>query len=118
MAGDASSSWLTITDLADRIGVSDTTIRNWRRAYGALIPEAVGTDGVRRYPPAPFERIAVLRQRNLPPAAIRAALASSDAPVEPPAPEDREERLLALLERIATDVRRIADHLDPPAEDA
>jgi len=102
--------YLTIAELAGRLGVSDSTIRNWRRAYRDWIAERMGADGVRRYPLARFELVAMLRSRNLPPAEIRAALNEQrdDLPTE-----TAEDRMLALLEQIAADVRRIADHLAP-----
>jgi hypothetical protein len=45
--GDA---WLTRMELAGRLGVSEGTIRNWRAAFGDLIPSRVGRDRIRRYP--------------------------------------------------------------------
>lgn len=113
MADDASS-FLTITELADRLGVSESTIRNWRHAYRDLIPVKVGRDGFRRYSLARFRYVAMLRGRNLPPAEIRAALAEQEG--ETTQAETFESRVLAYLERIATAVERIADRMEHPED--
>jgi DNA-binding transcriptional MerR regulator len=103
----AEAGWMTVAELADRLGVSESTVRNWRRAFRDQIPERVGPDTYRRYSLATFERIAAMRARNLPPAAIRASLEREADDEQPLASTD--ERLLILLERIAVALERIAD---------
>lgn len=105
---DDSASFLSIAALAARIGVSESTIRNWRRAGRNAIVVKIGSDGVRRYPLGTFERIAVMRERGVALGNIEAALSTED---DTPLVEGS--RVIELLEQIAQDVRRIADHLDP-----
>lgn len=106
------ATFLTVAELADRLGVSASTIRNWRRAYGDLIPSTVGRDGLHRYSRAAYETVAVLRRRNLPLSAIRSSLREQDAaPEEEPRPS-YEERQVAALERIAAAAERIASRLE------
>jgi DNA-binding transcriptional MerR regulator len=107
-------SWLTIAELAGRLAVSESTIRNWRRRYAGLIPSAYGPDGVRRYPPQPFETVAAMRRRNRPVEDIRAALAANGEPE--PSAESYEARVIAILERLASAAERIADAMGRPGE--
>lgn len=107
MADDAS--YLTIAELADRLGVSESTVRNWRRAGRAAIPARTGGDGVRRYSLFVFERIAMLRERGLPLGAVEAAL--GDEPSEQPAPRT-DPAILARLDTIIALLERIAARLD------
>lgn len=106
------SSFLTITELAGRLGKSASAIREWRRAYRDLIPERVGRDGYHRYSLTRFEEIAALHGRRLPTTEVRARLArrheseresptGTDATSFEAAVLDRLDRMLALLERIA-----------------
>ena len=100
--------WLTIAELADRLGRSESGVREWRRAGRDQVPHVLGRDGIRRYPLSVFERIAMLRREGVPLARVRDALAEADSE---PAPSDR---TVELLERIAVALERIADHLAPP----
>lgn len=116
------TSYLTIAELADRLGRSASTVRNWRRAYRDLITERVGRDGYRRYPLARFREIAMLHDRRLPSSSVRAALAEQADAEEQPS-EGFESRVLGYLdrlaaadERIAAAVERIADALTPKEE--
>jgi DNA-binding transcriptional MerR regulator len=113
--GDA---WLTRMELAGRLGVSEGTIRNWRAAFGDLIPSRVGRDRIRRYPLRLFEVVAVMRDRNLPTEEIRRALAEDGDAV--PTVEDSGARIAAAMEdltvvlrELITEVRRIADAFAP-----
>jgi DNA-binding transcriptional MerR regulator len=108
------AAWLTQRELADRLGVSESTVSNWRRRYGDLIPSALGVGGFRCYPLRPFEMIAAMRKRGRPAEDIRAALAE-DGP-EPPEIEDSASRVATALEQIARDLRRIADALAPEGD--
>jgi DNA-binding transcriptional MerR regulator len=106
--------WLTQRELAARLGVSESTIGNWRRRYGDLIPSALGVGGFRCYPLRPFEIVASMRRRGRPAEDIRAALAE-DGP-EPREIEDSASRVATALEQIARDLRRIADALAPEGD--
>lgn len=105
---DDAEPMLTVPEIARRLGVSETTVHNWRRAYREQIPSAIGTDGYQRYSLSRFREIAALRERKLPAPAIRAALAAGEA--EPTAPAS--DPTVAVLERIAAALERIADHLE------
>ena len=104
---------LSVPELARRLGVSETTVHNWRKAFGDLIASVVGLDGIRRYPLDPFVRIAALREQRLPRAAIRAALEQGEPAPTTTAGPTFEERLLTVLERIAVALERLTDHLAP-----
>lgn len=97
---------LSVPELARRLGRSETTIHNWRKAYGDLIPSEVGLDGIRRYALAAYQRIAALRERRLPRPVIRADLEQTEV-VPSGAGTTFEERLLGLLERIAVALERL-----------
>lgn len=105
---DDTAATLSTAALAARLGVSESTIRNWRRAARIVDPPP-DQDGIRRYPLDLFERIAILRERGVSLAALAEALEADGIPL-------RSDRVLDLLEQIAADIRRIADTLDPPAE--
>lgn len=108
--------FLTVPEIARRLGVSETTAHNWRRTLADLIPARTGRDGYERYALRRYEEVAALRKQRLPLSAIRTVLRER-VPISgtPPAPTT-EERLLVLLERLTVAVERIADHLDPPKE--
>lgn len=109
MVMDAHGPLLTLPEIARRLGVSDTTARNWARAYGDLIGSEIGPDGYRRYALRRFEQVAALRERRLPAAAIRASLlGEAESPDTTPSIE---ERRVAALERIAVAVEGILDFL-------
>lgn len=110
VAEDAAA-FLTVPEIARRLGVSETTVHNWRKAYGEMVPSTVGVDGYRRYALRRFEEIAALRERKLPAPAIRAALTGHPATPDEPSP-NFEAQALAILDRIAIAVERIADHLE------
>lgn len=99
---------LTIAELADRLGRSQTTVRNWRRAFRDLAGAHVGTDRQRRYPLALFEAIAVLYERGLPTAQVRAELERRPGEVAPPV-VDHQEAILLELRAIRAAVERIAE---------
>lgn len=111
---DADGPLLTLPEIASRIGISETTARNWARAYGDLVISRIGPDGYRRYALRRYERIAELRRQRLPSATIRAALGAEPEEVEPVV--GVAERQLAALERIAEAVERIADRLEQHEE--
>lgn len=101
---------LTIAELADRLGRSQTTVRNWQRAFRDLAGDAVGADRVRRYPLGLFERLAVLYDQGLPTRAIRAELERQQD--GDPVPATHDDLILDELRSIRAAVERIADHLD------
>lgn len=101
---------LTVPEIASRLGVSESTVRNWLRGCRHLIDSETGSDGYRRYDLRAFERIAGLREQRLPMPAIRAVLAGERA--EPEAAEPFEDRLLSRLDRLVVAVERIADRLE------
>lgn len=109
---------LTVPEIAARLGVSESTVRNWLRACRDLIGSETGVEGYRRWDLRPFERIAAMRERRLPMSAIRATLAGERAePAEPSEPF--EQAILTRLDRIADALDRIADYFDandPPTE--
>jgi DNA-binding transcriptional MerR regulator len=108
------ATYLSTAALAARLGVSESTIRNWRKA--GRIVDRLDPDGVRRYPLEVFERVALLRERGVSLAGLAEALAQDGDGIPL-----RSDRVLELLEQIAADVRsvaadlrRIADVLDRP----
>ncbi|MBF4623770.1 MerR family transcriptional regulator [Clavibacter sp. VKM Ac-2872] len=89
----------TVTELADRAGISGRTLRHYHR-IGLLPPDRIGANGYRHYGPeavARLQRILLLRETGMPLAEIRAVL---DAP-ETPGAEAR--ALEAHLDRLAAE---------------
>jgi DNA-binding transcriptional MerR regulator len=110
--------WLTTAELAGRLSVSESTIRNWRKAFGDLMPPARGHARLRRYALRPFEVVAVMRDRNLPTEEIRRVLAEDGDAA--PTVEDSGARIAAAMEdltvvlrELIAEVRRIADAFAP-----
>lgn len=106
--------WLTVSVLAARIGRARSTIRLWAEQQRAWVPERLNEAGHQTYPLERLQEIAVMASRRLRPREISAELARrhGDGLSESSPPEARDDRLVELLERIAADVRRIADRLE------
>lgn len=102
---------VTVPEAARRLGVSESTIRNWLKALGDLIAAETGPDGYRHYSLRALERVAAMREEfDLPLSAIRAGW--SDEGAEPEPTESYQDQHLALLERIADAVERIATYFE------
>jgi DNA-binding transcriptional MerR regulator len=98
----------TVTELADRAGISGRTLRHYHR-IGLLAPDRIGTNGYRHYGPvavARLQRILLLRETGMALREIRAVLDAPETPeAEVVALTTHLDRLAA--ERAALD-RRIA----------
>lgn len=101
--------WLTVTELARRLGRPESTARSWRNAYREHLDERTDRDGHFIYRLAQFQRIAGLMEAGASRAEVVRVLAEDGAAE----PADYETRRLALLERLVVAVERIADQLAP-----
>jgi DNA-binding transcriptional MerR regulator len=102
--------WLTTAELAGRLSVSESTIRNWRKAFGDLMPQPRGHERLRRYALRPFELIAVMRDRKLPTEEIRRVLAEDGN--GPPTVEDSGARMASAMEELTVGVKRLTVAFD------
>lgn len=78
--GDGDGDAMTITQLAEALGVRTSTLRFWE-AEGLLAPERVTSQRVRRYPPTAVARarvVVALRSAGHPVPAVRDLLAALD----------------------------------------
>lgn len=108
------ASWLTVTEIARRLGRPPSTVRYWRSAYRDVLDERTDEDGHRVYRLATFEHIDRLLRARVAPGEIRRALTEDG---DAASPEDLGALLLRELRAIREAVERIADHLDHRREE-
>lgn len=107
--------WLTVTEIARRLGRAPSTVTYWRNTFRAELTERADDDGHPSYQLAVFERLDVLMRQRTPRTEIRRELAGTDA--ESSTPAGRDDLILEELRAIRAAVERIADHLDPPPKE-
>lgn len=100
--------WLTVTDLARRLGRPASTVKYWRDTHRAILPERVDRSGHPTYRLSTFERIAALMADGAGRVEVVRAILE-DGPVPP---EGFEQAVLSRLDRIADALDRIADYFD------
>ena len=107
MASD-DPTWLTVPELARRLGRSESTVRHWRRAYHDALDEDVGGHGYHVYSLRQFLVIERMSAERRDPRDIRAALAGAE---QPTATSDFERVVIDRLERIERAIERLAERL-------
>lgn len=116
--------WLTVAELADRLGRARSTIRLWRHQYRAWVPERRNAAGHQQFPLERLQEIAVLASKSLTPREISATLerrhgeagADDGGETFEAAVLSRLDTIVAINRRVADVLERIADRLDPPKE--
>lgn len=102
--------WLTVTEIARRLGRPLSTVVYWRNTFRDQLDERQDDHGHARYALAIFERIDVMLRQRTSRAEIRRALTGHQR--EGPT-ESRDDLILAELRAIREAVERIANHLAP-----
>lgn len=104
--GIPGSPYLTVTELARRLGRPPSTVRYWRNRYRDALEERLDEDGRRAYRLADFEGIDLMVRRRVPPAEIRRALSGGE-----PDPgllrQPFETTVVTAIERLIAAVERI-----------
>jgi transposase-like protein len=108
----ADTIWLTLTEIARRIGRPPSTVGYWRDTYRDVLEERADDQGHATYDLAALAMIGEMVGRRASRAEIRSALTGRAD--EPSRERPFEAAVLERLDRILAAVERIADRLDPP----
>lgn len=106
--------WLTVADIAARLGRAESTIRLWRDRYRRFVPEQRDDEGRQTYPIERIEEIAALQAQRLTPREVAAELSrrQGSGPVDAPgasAGPATLDQILAELRQIREDVRWLVE---------
>ena len=114
--------WLTRTELARRIGRSESVVRHWCNRYRAVLPQQVGADGLLRFPLRLIQEIAAMKAERRSDHEIVARLADRTGLAPAPTWEDevrayqaehraQQVAILDALDALSRRVEQIARHL-------
>jgi transposase-like protein len=104
--------WLTVTEIARRLGRPPTTVAYWRDTFRDVIVERFDERGHATYMLATFADIGRMMNQRTARSEIRRTLAEQQS--RPPEPaRSFESAVLTRLDRMLSLLERIADHLAP-----
>lgn len=103
------STWLTVTQIARRLGRRESVIRSWRDRHASWVPSRQDEDGRQTYPLERLEQIAVMYAERLTPREVDAELERRHASGAEPVPSDRLGQVIEQLERIERKVDWLID---------